>query len=137
MYKHFALRHPSERVLASISPANYTTKDGLIVVKNNARVRLYIDKTLLPENGIDTDRLELVRYNGESVAFIFEATASRGVRLTPIVRSPKLELSIPFSALAKSSFNPNELPQLRRVQCMFGIAGEKFGVRLPLVSVGK
>lgn len=134
MYELKKISEPTPRVLTSVSNANYTTNDkGIIILKNNPRIRLYVDKTLLRENGIEADRLELVKFDPKRMSFAFAPVKTGGIRLTPIPRSPKVEMSIPFSTLKSiSDFSADELPPIKREPCAMKIEHGMFFVSMPL-----
>lgn len=73
--KHRRLKERSERIKVTISPANYVNNDkGELVVKNNPRMRLMLDKSLLQEQGFICDRLELERFDETRLLLIFKVT---------------------------------------------------------------
>lgn len=124
-----ALHNPSERVLVSISPANYTHTDGgLIVLKNSPRMRLYLDRTLLSENGFERDRLELKLFSESKLCLVFEA-GHIGLTVSPIPKSGRSEIAIPLSKLRH--LTADAFPKVRKAQCSYQFRGDKLIVALP------
>lgn len=119
----------SQRVLISISPANYThTADGLLVLKNSVRMRLYVDQTLLSEQGSFCSRLRLLKFNERLIGLVFELSHV-GTKATPIVRSGKSEVSVPLSVL--KDIKPGDFPAVRRLPCSYKFVEDKLLVLLP------
>lgn len=119
----------SQRVLISISPANYThTADGLLVLKNSVRMRLYVDQTLLSEQGSFCSRLRLLKFNERMIGLVFELSHV-GTKATPIVRSGKSEVSVPLSVL--KDIKPGDFPAVRRLPCAYKFVEDKLLVLLP------
>ena len=125
------LKEPSQSVLLSISPANYTHTDGgLIVLKNSARMRLYFDRDFLIVNGFDGCRLDLLLFSEKLLTLVFRV-GHEGRLLTPISKSGRSEIGIPMSVL--SSLKPDDFPKIRKAQCGYQFRDDKLFVALPLM----
>ena len=126
------LKEPSERVKVTISPATYTNNaKGEIVLKNSARMRLMLDKTLLSEQDFIRDRLNLIEFNEDRLYLIFEVS-DKGTKTATMggKEHPKLEMSVPLSVL--KTLKHTDFPKVRRAPCAYKFKGEKMVVLLPL-----
>lgn len=123
------LKNPSERVLISISPANYThNDDGSIVLKNSTRMRLYFDRDFLSTHDFKEDRLDLLAFNEVRLALVFRVS-KEGRRLTPISKSGRSEIGVPLSVL--TTLTPDDFPPARKLQCSYHFVDDKLLVALP------
>lgn len=126
---HKTLKEPSERVLISISPANYThNEDGSIVLKNSARMRLYFDRDFLVTHGFQEDRLDLIAFHELRLVFVFRVSET-GRRLTPISKSGRSEIGVPMSVL--NTLTPDDFPSAKKLQCGYHFVDDKLLVVLP------
>ncbi|EGR3221685.1 hypothetical protein N7I40_004057 [Vibrio parahaemolyticus] len=127
------LKEPSERVKITISPATYTNNDkGEIVLKNSARMRLMLDKTLLREQDFICDRLKLIHFDEDKMFLMFKVSDD-GIKTTTMGGKdhPKLEVSIPLSRL--KTLKHNDFPKIRRAPCAYRfLSEERLIVLLPL-----
>lgn len=130
-------KEPSQRVTVTISPANYTNnRRGELVVKNNPRMRLMLDKTLLDEQDFMCDRLELQEFDEKRLALIFKVT-DRGNRVAPIKKgSGKADIAVPLSVLKE--LKPIDFPKLRKAPCVYRfVSGDLLFIGLPVKRVEK
>lgn len=111
------LKNPSERIKITISPPTYTNNEkGEIVLKNSARLRVMLDKTLLREQGFICDRLELAKFDEKKMLVVFNVS-DKGTKVATMggTENPKLEMSVPLSKI--NHFDFNDFPKIKREPC--------------------
>lgn len=128
------LSKASERVICSISTANYiTAENGRITLKNSPRLRLLIDKGLFVENGFLCDRLKFKKFDIDRMGLIFEV-ADDGVKASVIKKgSGRMDYSLPLNHKSvPEQINPRIFPLIRKSQCRYVFEKDYFIVLLPI-----